>query len=234
MRELLKHLHRRIFLNAVMVLALANPVLAPAQSHASISAPAAHSKGIWIEPKQSFLANQGWTLTFHSAVPLTEFEYKTADLDGFMPGEGEDQRFYANVGFFDEEGAVDVRGKTADGRTIGPFHLAFDALAAVREQDLHNVRSMPATWVQFNDRYAYFSSLFSSNCALKEARYSFDSKDLDQRMPLPPCSLRHHGYMPKNDAEVVKLETAPTYIAVQLVYYDGTVSPVSVIRKGLH
>jgi hypothetical protein len=53
-------------------------------------------------------------------------------------------------------------------------------------------------------------------------------------MPLPPCSLRHHGYMPKDDSEVVRLETVPNYVAVHLVYYDGTVSPVSVIRKGLH
>jgi hypothetical protein len=225
---------RKSFLSFVMVLGLANPLLALSQPHASISVPAVHSKGIWIEPKQSFLANQGWTLTFHSAERLKQFEYKTADLDDWNPAEGEDRQFYANVGFFDEEGAVDVLGKTADGRTVGPFHLTFDALAAVRDTDLRNVRSMPATWVQFNDRYAYFSSLFSSNCGLSEVRYSFDSKDLDRRMPLPPCSLRHHGYMPADDAEVVRLETAPTYVALQLVYYDGTVSPVSIIRKGLH
>lgn len=225
---------RKSFFSLVMGWILANPLWVLAQPHASISAPAVQSKGIWIEPKQSFLANQGWMLTFHTAAPLIQFEYKTADLDGWNPAEGEDRQFYANVGFFDEEGAVDVRGKTADGRTVGPFHLSFDALAAVRDTDLRNVRSMPATWVQFNDRYAYFSSLFSSNCGLREVRYSFDSKDLDKRMPLPPCSLRHHGYMPKDDSEVVRLETAPTYIAVQLVYYDGTVSPVSVIRKGLH
>lgn len=98
-----------------------------------------------------------------------------------MPAEGHDQQFYANVGFFDEEGAVDVRGKTADGRTVGIFRLAFDALAAVRDEDLRNVRSMPATWVQFNDRYAYFF-LASSNCGLREVHYSFDSKGLDKRI----------------------------------------------------
>jgi hypothetical protein len=232
--EFFRHVHRKFVFSFVILCVLATPFVALAQSHTSISAPAVHAKGIWIEPKQCFLANQGWMLTFHSAAPLIQFEYKTADLDDWNPADGEDRQFHANVGFFDEEGAVDVRGKTSDGRTVGPFHLTFDALAAVRDEDYRNVRSMPATWVQFNDRYAYFSALFSSNCGLREVRYSFDSKDLDKRMPLPPCSLRRHGYMPKDDSEVVKLETTPTYIAVQLVYYDGTVSPVSVIRKGLH
>jgi hypothetical protein len=230
----LRNLHRKSFFSFVIVWGLAIPLMALAQSHTTIRASAGPSKGIWIEPKQSFLANQGWTLTFRSAAPLIQVEYKTADLDGWMPAEGEAQQFYANVGFFNEEGAVDVRGTTADGHIVGPFHLAFDALAAVRDEDLRKVRSMPSAWVEFNDRYAYFSSLFSSNCGLREVRYSFDSKDLDKRMPLPPCSLRHHGCMPNDDSEVIRLEIAPTYIAVQLVYYDGAVSPVSVIHKGLH
>jgi len=50
------------------------------------------------------------------------------------------------------------------------------------DDDLFNLRSMPASWVQPNERYAYFATLFSINCGLKEeARYSFDGKDFNKR-----------------------------------------------------
>jgi len=153
---------------------------------------------------------------------LTQFEYKTADLDGWMPAEGHDQQFYTNVGFFDEEGAVDVRGKTADGRTVGPFTSP-------------SMRSLPcgtkifATYARcprpgFSSTIA--TSIFSSLVAIvvsEKSTTASTARNSTSVLPLPPCSLRRHGYMPADDSEVVRLETAPTYIAVQLVYYDGTV-----------
>jgi hypothetical protein len=189
---------------------------------------------IWIEPKQASLSNSGWTLFFHSVESLTRLEVMTADAHDWVRADGEDREFYAGLGFFDAQTVVEVRGVAADGRTLGPYRLNFDALDAVRDEDARTLRSLPATWVEFNDKYVYFSELFECNCGLREVRYSIDSKTLDRRMNLPPCSLRQHGSMPADDSELLRLEKKPDFVAIQLVYYDGTESPASVVREGMH
>ena len=70
---------------------------------------------------------------------------------------------------------------------------------------MHAFRSSPTTWVEFNDRYAYFSSLVGNNCGLREIRYSIDSKSLDKRFPVMPYSLRNHGRMPADNSEILTL-----------------------------
>lgn len=190
---------------------------------------------IWIEPGSSFLSNSGWTLIFRSAEPLHSLEVKTDAIDDWMPTKSNGARFFhGGLGFFDEKATVQVRGFTADGRLLGPYDLAFDALGAVREQDMRTLRSMPATWVQFNDRNAYFTSVFSSNCGVSELRYSIDSRALDRRVSLPPCSLHQHGKIRSEDKVHLGLENTPEFIAVQLLYIDGSESPISIVRKGIH
>jgi hypothetical protein len=189
---------------------------------------------IWIEPKQSSLSNAGWTLFLHSTESLTKLEVMTPDLPDWVRTEGADREFYAGLGFFDEQTTVEVRGFSADGKVLGPYKLKFDALAALREDDARTLRSMPGVWVQYDDKYAYFGRMFSSHCGLREVRYSIDSKALDKRLALTPCSISQHGRMPPDTGDVLRLESTPRYIAMQLVYYDGTESPVSVVREGLH
>jgi hypothetical protein len=195
---------------------------------------------IWIEPKRSMLSNAGWTLSFRTSEPLRELDLimPGGESEQWEPAQGEGREFYAGAGFLDATADVRVRGIAADGRTLGPYTLAFDALGALREQDLQSLRSLPATWVQYKGIYVYFGTLFGTNCGIREVRYSIDSKALDQRMPLPPCSLRRHGIMPSaHDGihdDILKLERTPEFVAVQVVYYDGTESPMRVVQEGLH
>jgi phage tail protein X len=200
---------------------------------------------IWIERDSSSLSNAGWTLIFRTAEPLRRLEVMTDAYPDWTVAQGEGRFFHTGVGFLDGETMVQVRGLAADGRMLGPYRLTFDALDAVREQDMRTLRSMPATWVQFNDHAVYFGSVFSSSCGVREVRYSINSHALDKRLRIPPCSLLEHGRSPSDPhcdepdhipghCDILLLKHTPDYIAVQLLYADGSESPVSVARKGLH
>ena len=189
---------------------------------------------IWIDPERSMLSNAGWHLGLGSAEALGRLEVMPADVQEWAPAEGRDRDFHAGVGFMDEQGTVQVRAVAPDGRRLGPYTLSFDALGAIREQDASTLRELPASWVEYNDGNVYFTTLYSESCGLREIRYSIDSRALDLRLPVPPCSLREHGRLPADDSEILRLATPPQFITVQLVYYDGTESPVRTVKKGIH
>jgi hypothetical protein len=191
---------------------------------------------IWIEPQQASLSSSGWMLFLHAALPLSKLEVRQQGRPDWVavPGTGEAREFYAGFGFFDEQVVIEARARTPDGRLLGPYQLPFDALASLREQDMRNLRDMPDVWVQFGKAYVYFSMFYECSCAIREVRYSIDAKTLDKRLALPPCSLRHHGELPSDDSEILRLDKTPQFVAFQVTFFDGTVSPVKVAHEGMH
>jgi hypothetical protein len=192
---------------------------------------------IWIEPEQASLSNQGWTLSLHAAVPLSKLEVRQQgqpDWTTMHREIGEGREYYAGFGMFDEHVVIEVRADTPDGRKLGPYQLPFDALSSIREQDLRTLLDLPDVWVQFDDPNVYFSMFYERNCAIREVRYSIDGKELDKRLALPPCSMRRHGEIPSDNSEILRLGKTPTFVAFQVTFYDGTVSPVKVAYKGMH
>jgi hypothetical protein len=210
-------------------------IISPQLTHRTLTVRRADAKPqLWIDLTKSSLNSPGWTLFIDSAEPLSKLEVRAQDSNGWTKADGSGKEFYVPVGFLDAKAEIPVRATTADGGTLAPITLAFDPLSLLRERDQHELSMLSAIWVEFNDEYAYFTMLFIRSCAVREVRYSIDSKALDQRMPVPPCSLRDHGRLPAGDTEVLHLAHPPEYMAVQVVYFDGSESPVQTVRKGLH
>lgn len=198
---------------------------------------AAEPVPIWIEPEQASLSNQGWTLFLHAALPLSKLEVRQQgqpDWTTLRREIGEGREYYAGFGMFDEHVVIEVRAETPDGRKLGPYQLPFDALSSIRDQDMRSLLDMPDIWVQFDDPNVYFTEFYERNCAIREVRYSIDGKELDKRLALPPCSLRRHGEIPSDNSEILRLKETPKFVAFQVVFYDGTVSPLKVVYKGMH
>ena len=192
---------------------------------------------IWIEPEQASLSNQGWTLFLHTALPLSKLEVLQqgqSDWTTLRREIGEGREYYAGFGMFGEHVVIEARAETPDGRQLGPYPLPFDALASIRDQDMKTLIDMPDFWVQFDDPNVYFTEFYERNCAIREVRYSIDSKQLDKQVALPPCSVSRHGEIPSDDSEILRLKKTPEFVAFQVTFYDGTVSPVKVAYKGMH
>lgn len=94
----------------------------------------------------------------------------------------------------------------------------------------------PTGWVQFRrynkQQLVYFTALQTMHCRLSEIRYSVNSKALDKRFALVPCNPLTPFSLPsdsKLEDVLIKLPMgAARYVAVQVVWEDGTLSDVAV------
>ncbi|HZP67743.1 MAG TPA: hypothetical protein VFB32_15680 [Rudaea sp.] len=186
------------------------------------------------------LSNGGWTIVLSSDVDVATVEARPLGHTIWTPA-----RDYGSNTFgaaFAELPAcadLEVRAETADGKTLGPFKIRFDAIASLGEQSMESLRTSPAGWVSLrrypdeNHTIVYFSALYTNRCGLREVRYSIDSEALDKRWPVPPCSLDEPFTAPADSRyDTIRLPEKHDYVAVQLVYADGTVSDVVVKRPG--
>ena len=91
-------------------------------------------------------------------------------------------------------------------------------------------------WIQFRDfdgsQWIYFTALQTLHCRLAEIRYSINSKQLDKTFDLVECNPQNPMALPPDAGpETIALKlpagTAQT-VAVQVVWEDGTKSPVAV------
>jgi len=184
-------------------------------------------------------SNGGWSLLFRSDQPLCTVE---ARLAGHAIWTRASRSFYGvefGVSFADlpEQAQIEVRAVTARGSSLGPYTFPLDAMAALREQEMRTLRTIPRGWVTiiWHDEggpfWVMFGTLVSLRCGLREVRYSIDSEAPDQRFELPPCSFNDPFSIPNDNKDYLTLRERPQYVAVQLVYVDGTVSDVVVARK---
>jgi hypothetical protein len=186
------------------------------------------SPPLWIE--YGMLSNAGWSISFHSALPLAKVEARLAGESNWTSARAYERDFVLAFAELADQVTIEVRATAADGHALGPYRIPFDALASIRKQDMQTLRDIPGAWAGFKDHWVYFGSLYGASCGLREVRYSINSETLDQRFPLPPCKLLHHGESPADDSDVLNLPEKPQLVAVQLVFYDGTVSQVVVHR----
>jgi hypothetical protein len=189
---------------------------------------------IWIEAKQASLSNSGWSLSFHAAVPLRKLEARRKGDSGWrdVPTlSGDAREYYGGFGFFDgDQAVIEARAIAPDGRLLGPYQLPFDALSSLREQDMRSLLDVPDSWVEVAKTYVMFSMFFECTCAIREVRYSVNDMKLDKRLALPPCSQRHHGELPSDDSEILRVDDTK-FVAVQVVFHDGTLSPVKKVAR---
>ena len=94
----------------------------------------------------------------------------------------------------------------------------------------------PTGWVQFRrynkQQMVYFTALQTMHCRLSEIRYSVNSRELDKRFALVPCNPLTPFSLPSDSKLkdiLIKLPMgAARYVAVQVVWEDGTMSDMAV------
>lgn len=100
---------------------------------------------------------------------------------------------------------------------------------AVAKQVLKLTKS---NWIQFRNyqdtQFVYFTHFLSWKCALKEIRYSVNSKDLAHSFPLPDCNPDSPFHVnPEKDLVYLSfpLGEAKT-VSIQVIFKDDTESAV--------
>jgi hypothetical protein len=112
------------------------------------------------------------------------------------------------------------------------------ALSAAQREAIAALRATSDSWVGFHDltppdHYVMFTHLVSWRCGLREVRYKIDGRTPDQLFPLPPCDPKRPNHLPRGDdsGSYVRLKAPAKFVAVKLVYADGTESETSVIEN---
>ncbi len=125
---------------------------------------------------------------------------------------------------------IDVRYVDLAGATNGPFTLPFDTGAADVKFGKMALEQTSGAWlsVQTNDTAAlvYFTQLLSFRGALREIRYSFDSEALDRTFPFAPVTPGASAFEVGDGPLYLEAPKTLRFVAVQLVYADGTQSAV--------
>lgn len=88
------------------------------------------------------------------------------------------------------------------------------------------------SWIQFRNfegqQIVYFTSFLTWKCALKEIRFSVNSKDLAKRFPLPNCNPDNPLHVdPNKDLAYLTFPLGEVEtVSIQVVYQDDTKSAV--------
>jgi len=131
-----------------------------------------------------------------------------------------------------EDALIEIQAVDGFGEKIGPYQKRFDTRAAVRRLFTAELTEAPERWVDIsrlsNGNYISFGELVRRRCALREIRYSIDNSSLDQRFPLPPCDFADPSG--GDFVENISWPTMPKFVAVQVVFSDGSVSKVMTER----
>jgi len=184
--------------------------------------------------------NSGWDVTF----TLTDF--KVTELFYRLDGKG-DFRSTGHLPFTNPQTGlpkvnlhvpmpdlssgrhtVEVKYVDRNGKTNGPYSLSFSTDEELLKQGKWALDSTPGSWLQFKDFdgkvLLYFSHLLSYTAVLKEIRYSLDSDKLDQSFKFKPGTK--YGEHDRDEAIFLAVPPDIRYASVQVIYKDGTVSPL--------
>lgn len=196
-------------------------------------------------PIASFVrSSAGWTVTLSMPEPATAISYRLGERGDFRETgllDVLDQRTgqrMPNPSFQlsgkAEATVIQVRYKTADGSTVGPFPIRFDPDVALFDTQRKALEQIWPSWVEFrefNGLLIYFTSLVSYRCAITEVRYGLDGADPLRRYDLPPCNAKDPYSIPENATLYLKVPPSTSSINIRLTWRDGTQSDVYTIEK---
>ena len=189
-------------------------------------------------------SNQGW----HASVSLPE----PAIALSWRMGEG---RPFQETGFLDvidqrtgrrmpnpafpldadtAPGLLQVRYVDAAGTVVGPFPVPFEPRSALRQEQRRTIEMVAGSWLSFRDFNGvmlYYTALVSYRCAIKELRIGLDRAEPDRVVTLPPCDESNPFAIPGDFLPYLKAPAGTRSASAQVVYTDGTVSPVKLFRR---
>jgi len=179
------------------------------------------------------MISDGWELIIKFDVPLQQLDARVVGTEKWSHS-GVDLNGVAYVAMehIPEDALIEIQAVDGFGKKIGPYRKRFDTKAAVRRVFTAELTAAPERWVDIsrlsNGNYISFHELVERRCALREIRYSIDNRSLDQRFPLPPCD-----FADPNGGDFtadISWPTMPEFVAVQVVFSDGSASKVMIER----
>ena len=119
------------------------------------------------------------------------------------------------------------------GREAGPFPLAFDPGTATVDAGRSALERFPDSWVTFRDDLPdvlSYATLVGNRCSLSRATIGFGDEAPRRPLPLPPCDQSGPTSMPSGSS-LLTMPDGTDAVQVQLVFTDGTESPVRTFRR---
>ncbi|HEX3535728.1 MAG TPA: toll/interleukin-1 receptor domain-containing protein [Stellaceae bacterium] len=216
----------------------------PAPSSPSEPAPPAADQVI-NAPCASFLrSNSGWSVTLSFLDPVTAIAWRIGDTGEFRETgalealDVRTRRRIANPGFeLDPDQpatTLEIRAVDLQGRTAGPFPIAFDPAAELMRGDRRTLEMTAGAWLsfrEFNGLLLYYTHLMSYRCAIREMRIGIDSTVPNQVVSLGECDPKHPYDIPQKAQPYLKLPPATKMVSVELTYRDGSVSETKTYRR---
>jgi len=189
-------------------------------------------------------SNAGWTITISTPEPAVSLAYRLSPAAQFRETgllDVLDQRTgqrmpNPNIQLSGkaQQTVIEVRYRTVDGATVGPFPIRFDPEVALYDSQRRALESIWPSWVEFrefNGLLVYFTTLVSYRCAITEVRYGLDGAEPLRRFDLPPCNPDAPFNIPE-DAEIyLKIPERTKSISLRVTWRDGTQSEVNTIER---
>lgn len=189
-------------------------------------------------------SNAGWTVTLSTPEPAVSIAYRLGNAGQFRETgllDVLDQRTgqrMPNPSFQlsgkAQRTIIEVRYRTVDGATVGPFPIRFDPEVALFDTQRRALEGIWPTWVEFrefNGMLIYFTTLVSYRCAITELRYGLDGAEPLRRFDLPPCDPNDPFAIPYEAELTLKVPERTKSISLRLTWRDGTQSDVNTIER---
>jgi hypothetical protein len=192
------------------------------------------------QPIASFMrSNSGWMVNVSLPEAATQFGYRIGETGEFTDAgltDALDQRTGTRMPKTSFEMAPD-QGKTTiyvtwrdkRGEQADIVPINFDPTAALADEQKKILEQFWTSWIAFREwqgMTVYFTHLVTYRCAIKEVHYGLGVQPVDKIFKLPPCDPADPNSVPEGATLYMKVPAKTQSMQVQLIYADGTTSPV--------
>ncbi|MEO1207275.1 MAG: hypothetical protein AAFV45_13200 [Pseudomonadota bacterium] len=184
-------------------------------------------------------SNSGWMVTINLAEPAKDIRYAIGNAPLTSLGQMDVidtrtgmkmPRMFFSMPLDIDAADIYVSYDDVRGNEQGPFRKRFNAAEAHVANAKNILENITPKWIEgrdWNGKYlVYFTHLLSYGCALSEIRYGEAADALDARWPVPGCNPKDPFAISENTKIYKTYRRPPASLAVQLIYADGSQSPV--------
>lgn len=190
-------------------------------------------------------SNQGWQLNFNFAEAVRAFSYRLEGQTSFTEtgfNDFIDQRLgdrsaktWFQLPATQRDTTIYVKYRDINNQENGPYEVRFSVTSELVQTQIKTLGMTKGSWVAFNRSnpgLLYFTHLQSYRCAISEVMYGLDTPVPDTRFDgMGACDLADPHRIDPNSKIYIQIPPSTSSVSVQLVYRDGTKSPVEIIQR---
>lgn len=184
------------------------------------------------------LTNQGWLINLQTPEPAREILYRFGGAGEFHgTGEGmwvdpktgiRTAQPSISAGVLHGAQVIEIRYTDLFGIERGPFTIEFDPAAEGIRETRHSLATDPQ-WISYRrwaGKLLGYPSMDSRRHAVEGFRYSIDCEDLDREHRFKPPRPSDPFAVDPDDDATLELPQSTRYVAIQVIFRDGTESEV--------